>query len=275
LLCDPWWQPVLYLALKRIIPQDLDNEMCSGVLVALMSMCGPQRFVNQLGRFVRYVSRTGDDGLLTSMLAILDRVPEFRSKNMVRAVMGPSGKSQSSLLIRASRRGHEFFLRLLLKYAEKQDWPLQSYVNLVSISQESALSIAADHGYAECVRALLEAGAEVDGCTKLGRPLDIACREGNLAVCQELVAAGSKYWVPGQDGRTPIEQARVHGHNAVATWLESLPGQAPDRHIASDTQPGSKQLVAEMRAHDPRDSSAKESGICDPPQEEAKDESNL
>ena len=79
--------------------------------------------------------------------------------------------------------------------------------------------IAARNGHREAVRALLEAGAEVDhadndGCTAL----HAAAEEGHVEVIQTLLKAGADLNLRSH-GRTALLFARVRNHLAAAHAL--------------------------------------------------------
>ena len=95
----------------------------------------------------------------------------------------------------------------------------------------TSLYTAACHGKVECVRALLNLGAEVDARDKCGRSaLFQAVRwsgEAGLEVMRELLHAGAEVRTSSDDGETPLHVACRHGRaDAVRLLL---------RHDADET----------------------------------------
>lgn len=103
----------------------------------------------------------------------------------------------------------------------------------------TALHLAAEQGDVEAVRALLDAGAELDAGTRIGRytPLHLAARGGHGAVVALLLEAGADpLAATTNSGATALHMAAgaVRGHEAVAALLEH--GADPNAREASAGQ---------------------------------------
>ena len=90
-------------------------------------------------------------------------------------------------------------------------------------SGETALYVAADCGYAECVEALLAAGADVDIQEKdLGRtPLMEAARDGSVECVKLLLKAGANPNIRDNNGSNARDHALQEHHDNVAELLKS------------------------------------------------------
>jgi ankyrin repeat protein len=88
---------------------------------------------------------------------------------------------------------------------------------------DSLLMLAAYHGHADTVRALLAAGADPGRRNARGlSPLDGAAFKGDLAVMQLLLQAGADPSSEGPDGKTPLVWARAFGRLEAVRVLEGL-----------------------------------------------------
>jgi len=87
-------------------------------------------------------------------------------------------------------------------------------------NDEFPLMIAAERGYTEIVRLLIEQGANIDRHGKGGKTaFSQACFFGHLEIAKLLVNAGAKIQVRDQFGATPLFWAVCAGHYAVVEWL--------------------------------------------------------
>jgi hypothetical protein len=85
------------------------------------------------------------------------------------------------------------------------------------------LGLAAEKGHVKVMRAMLDAGADIQaGDTWGGTPLFHAAKEGHAATAELLLAAGAKVNVKRRDGATPVSIARENGHVELAEKLERL-----------------------------------------------------
>jgi ankyrin repeat protein len=82
------------------------------------------------------------------------------------------------------------------------------------------------------VRALLAAGAAVDGRGENGRtPLMLAAAQGEAEIVKELLAAGADPRLQGPMGWTPLEQAVGNGNpRVVEALLRNDPGLRLGNH---------------------------------------------
>jgi hypothetical protein len=76
-------------------------------------------------------------------------------------------------------------------------------------------------GSLEACRFLCENGALVDAEDRYGvRPMMLACREGHLALCQELYRRGADVF--GNEILSPMDAARMGNHRQIMQWLKKL-----------------------------------------------------
>ena len=87
----------------------------------------------------------------------------------------------------------------------------------------TALVQAADQGFVEVVRFLVEEGkADVDKVNKKNQtPINIAADKGHLEVVQFLLGKGADCTIKNQWGRAPLATAQKEGHAEVAAALKS------------------------------------------------------
>lgn len=114
-------------------------------------------------------------------------------------------------LMQASTRGDLSGIRDLLAR--------QAHVNAVDASGNSALLFAAREGHTALVRALLDAGARVDGLGGAMPPLAAAAVRGHTAVVQLLLRAGADPDAAGANGHAALMNAVKTNRLAVATVL--------------------------------------------------------
>jgi ankyrin repeat protein len=97
---------------------------------------------------------------------------------------------------------------------------------------DSLLLLAAYHGHAEMVRALLSAGADPGRRNVRGlSPLDGAAFKGEIAVIEALLEGGADPSVAGPDGRTPLMWAaafdRLEAARVLLAW--GVPAEQADQ----------------------------------------------
>ena len=105
-------------------------------------------------------------------------------------------------IIEAARRGDVVELERLLEQGAD--------VNSARGDGMTALHFAAQQGYVEAVRILLQAGADVAAGTRIGHftPLHLASRGGHVAVAESLLEAGADARAPTtSSGSTPLHLA--------------------------------------------------------------------
>jgi hypothetical protein len=85
-------------------------------------------------------------------------------------------------------------------------------VDHANILGETALELAACFGHVEALQALLAAGAEVDHANNLGvTALGLAAWNGHVEALQALLAAGAQVDHASNNGCTPLWEAACHG----------------------------------------------------------------
>lgn len=86
-----------------------------------------------------------------------------------------------------------------------------------------ALHSAAAGKCLECVRALLEKGADPNAPQDEGfRALHEAASNNDRAMAELLIAKGAAAGIKNDKGKTPADFARERGHSEMAAWLDSL-----------------------------------------------------
>ncbi|OQE16555.1 hypothetical protein PENFLA_c027G10004 [Penicillium flavigenum] len=96
---------------------------------------------------------------------------------------------------------------------------LEKSGDVQSVDFQTLLHHAAERGYEELTRSLLEAGAPKEAeALDSWTPLHRAAQHGHKAVTQLLVDAGANKEVQTTDGRTPLHYAAKHGHEEIV-WL--------------------------------------------------------
>jgi ankyrin repeat protein len=117
----------------------------------------------------------------------------------------------------ACEKGQVSAVETLIEVVDPSD--LRTLINARSTESIVALYLAAQHGYTDIVRCLVDAGAEVDAVEDDGgfAPIHVACQNGHLETVSALLspggadpnlAAGTSAWHPihyaAQDGYTSI-----------------------------------------------------------------------
>jgi len=97
--------------------------------------------------------------------------------------------------------------------------------NITSPYDGTALIASAHLGHVEIVRALVDAGAPVDHVNNLGWTAvieAIVLGDGgprHVETLDILIRAGASLQLADRDGRTPLELARLHGHDTMVQML--------------------------------------------------------
>ena len=84
------------------------------------------------------------------------------------------------------------------------------------------LYIAANRGHIDIVEKLIAAGCDVDKAkTTTGTtPLFIAAQKGHIDIVKQLLENGANKLLCDSDGDSPLDVARVWGHNNIAALLK-------------------------------------------------------
>ncbi len=93
-----------------------------------------------------------------------------------------------------------------------------------ALNQEgwTALMIAANRGHIEAIKALIQAGANIEAKDKAGwTPLMYAASEGRTEAIKVLVQAGAKLETKDKDGLTPLMIAAVNKFEAVKALIQA------------------------------------------------------
>ncbi|CAN7521562.1 ankyrin repeat domain-containing protein [Polaromonas sp. LjRoot131] len=87
-----------------------------------------------------------------------------------------------------------------------------------------ALIAAAEEGQVETARALLEAGAHIEGASERSHihPLWKAAKRGHLQMVKLLVSSGANTNATDSTGMTALDYARRYSRKEVVEYLESL-----------------------------------------------------
>ena len=108
-------------------------------------------------------------------------------------------------------------------------------VNARSVTlNDTALARAAQDGNEPTVRALLAAGAYVDGRDRSGwTPLFNAALKGNPNILEALLSAGADVNARTPTGWTALKEAQMHGHTNIADrliWAGAIDYADSSRH---------------------------------------------
>jgi len=141
------------------------------------------------------------------------------------------GRSLGNDLLEAARTGDAAAVRALLQTGAE--------VNAARGDGITALHLAAEHGHAEVVRTLLDAGAALERGTRIGHytPLHLAARGGHGEVVALLLDAGADPLAATTNSHATalhLAAAAVGGQRAVAALLDH--GADPDAREASAGQ---------------------------------------
>jgi glycerophosphodiester phosphodiesterase len=139
-------------------------------------------------------------------------------------------------------------------------------VNYQNKQGETALHIAAQYGYDDCAKALLEGSSgnkidvDIPEYTFAWTPLFNACIDDHLSIVELLAAAGADLQRYDNSGWTAKEQAALRGHMAIANRLAELcptpnspPVVAADAKIARAGSPPQSSLDERSSKNKARD----------------------
>jgi len=121
----------------------------------------------------------------------------------------------------AANKGNETIVAYLLSLKDK-DGKLVVDVSMVDEDQETPLHAAADEGYCQVVRLLVQEGnadvnkQDVDGDT----PLHEAADEGHLDIVTFLIKSGADPTIKNKKGRTPLDEAIDEKRYDVVKYLK-------------------------------------------------------
>lgn len=96
---------------------------------------------------------------------------------------------------------------------------------------QSALQSAAKRGDLAVVKALLAAGAEVDGTDSTPPPLLLAIRGGHVQVFEHLLVAGADIHGLSYQGQTMLEAAEDSGDTDIQDWVRAVLDSRPPPQI--------------------------------------------
>jgi ankyrin repeat protein len=99
-------------------------------------------------------------------------------------------------------------------------------VNARSCIGKTALSMAAEKGFAEIVELLIGRGANVNAPCESDDPLSAAAKKGYGAIVDALLAAGADVNKTNEYGHTPLMAAAISGDEAIMRRLVSA-GASP------------------------------------------------
>ena len=85
--------------------------------------------------------------------------------------------------------------------------------------KRTALYVAAQHGQVAVVKALIEAGADVNKTGGDKSALIFAVAQGQASCVVELIKAGADVNLASNDISTPLAEAIIYGHDAIAGML--------------------------------------------------------
>ena len=167
-------------------------------------------------------------------------------------VSGQAGAPSVSSVADAAQRGDEAAVRALIDQGAN--------VRTAHSDGMTALHWAAFHSHVEIADALVDAGANVDAVTRIGRhtPVHVASANGHAEMVRVLVEAGCDPTARTSTGTTPLHlAARAGSAEAVATLLdrgadvnalESKWGQTPLMFAASSNRADAVAILIERGA---------------------------
>lgn len=156
--------------------------------------------VEELAKFGADVNWKGASRTPLMEAAILGSVPAIKKLIQAGAKVDEENKSGDTALVYAAKRGFDACVRLLLA-AQPADARLQKY---------KALTASASKGSEDCVKILLDAGADVDMQKNIAKsPLMLAAEVGSEECVKILIEAGADVNVKKQTS-TPLIGALPH-----------------------------------------------------------------
>ncbi len=139
-------------------------------------------------------------------------------------------KDLSPLLL-AAKHEHCEAVQLLLSHNANY---ARHHVNVLDDEGQTALSWSAGHGNPACVRALMNAGADVNHVNAAGfTPLHSAARHNDVKLAQLLLRNGADVNTAGKDGFTALHNAIYSDNYAVAELLLRRGAAVDARHNGS------------------------------------------
>jgi len=119
-------------------------------------------------------------------------------------------------LLEAAERGNSNKVRELLKRGG-----LKANPNTRDKNGNTPLHLAAEHGFLDVARLLLEHGADVNAIGKSGwTPLHVAAVNGRMAIVRLLLEHGADVDVIDNYDQTPSDRARQVGYEGIARVIE-------------------------------------------------------
>jgi len=89
-----------------------------------------------------------------------------------------------------------------------------------ALSNETSLHVSSREGHLDTVRALLDAGADIQAKDSYGgTPLHSACAYNRLEVVRELIRRGADIFAKTMYGGTPFDRSVVNSHSTVTEFL--------------------------------------------------------
>uniref|UniRef100_A0A182VUS2 Uncharacterized protein n=1 Tax=Anopheles minimus TaxID=112268 RepID=A0A182VUS2_9DIPT len=138
----------------------------------------------------------------------------------------------------AAQMGHDHVVKILLHNG--------ALVDAVRCDGATALFKAAHKGHSAVVHELLKFRPNLGKLANGETALHAAVMFGHLPIVKQLVAAGSDYTIPNQDGYTPLQIARQQKFASVHQYLKEREQQShtgggtPKRTVPSNQNKSSK-----------------------------------
>ena len=139
----------------------------------------------------------------------------------------------------SKRLSRDILVLIEIGEAEGVEWAVRwnpECANAVFEHGDTPLHDAAYRGYADVVKLLLAAGADVNAKDSFGdTPLHAAAINGQADVVKLLLAAGADVNAKGWIGYTPLHHAAYDGHADVAKLLLAAGADVNARNTVGDT----------------------------------------